>query len=178
MGNVIGMPVELEDLCAVLPRLPKDLPILILETEGQRKLEFKVRHEKLKEALIYLKHNNPAYYDIEISEENLAQYKKFDDEGRPIDGLPTQSYDTLEAEEFQQLDDEVMHEADAILESELNGDLPNMATSVQEIILNKDNDTLTKDAIKEAGTKEREIRFDRPKRKKEPASEFMEWYYR
>ena len=108
----------------------------------------------------------------------MAQYKKFDDEGRPIDGLPTQSYDTLEAEEFQQLDDEVMHEADAILESELNGDLPNMATSVQEIILNKDNDTLTKDAIKEAGTKEREIRFDRPKRKKEPASEFMEWYYR
>ena len=186
VGNVIGMPNELEDICTVLPRLPKDLPILILETQGQRKLEFKVRHQKLKAALIYLKHNNPAYADVQISEENLEEYKYFDEKGRPIEGLPTQSYDTEEAEEFLKLDDEVMHEADAVLESELNGDFPAMATTVHEIIRSKDNDTLTKDAINQAGAKQviseeakqKEIRFDKPKQKKEPASEFMDWYYR
>ena len=151
---------------------------MILETQGQRKLEFRVRHQKLKEALIYLKHNNPAYADVQISEENLAEYKNFDENGRPIEGLPTQSYDSEEAEEFLKQDDEVMHEADEVLETELNGDLPDMSSTAPDITLTKDNDTLTKEAIIQGGAKQKEIRYDKPKQLKEPASEFMDWYYR
>ena len=60
----------------------------------------------------------------------------------------------------------------------MNGDLPDMSTTAPDITLTKDNDTLTKEAIIQGGAKQKEIRYDKPKQLKEPASEFMDWYYR
>ena len=173
-GSVIGFETDLQPLCDVLPRLPKELPILILETPGQKSLDLKVEHEKVKNALIWLKANSEAYKNIQISDENLDVYKAFNDKNIPIHGIRT---DTFDNSEFYKVDDEVIHESDAVLETDLNGDIPRASSTVPQMATSKDNMTLTKDAITLAGTKDKELKFNRPKKSGTPVSEFCDLYY-
>ena len=174
---MIGFENDLQPLCKVLPKLPTDpkFKILVIQTKDKDKFPLRVRHQKLKEALMYLSEHNPAYKDIEISEENLAFYKKFEDQDLPIEGVKVQFYDN--EEELQNADEEVMHEAEAMKESDLNGDIPNVSSTVAEMTTSKDNTALIKEAIKLVGEKDKELVFNRPKRKDEPVSEFIDYYY-
>jgi hypothetical protein len=78
----------------LLPRLPKDLPILVLKKKDQENnfKYFKVDRERVQKCLQYLCVNNPQFIEhgIQIDNENLAQLpenstitlneKAFDDE--------------------------------------------------------------------------------------------------
>ena len=74
-GNVISFEQDLSDIVNVLPRLPQDLPYIILQTESKKKYELKIRPQVVLEALKFLKVNNPAYSDIIISDDNLKYYQ-------------------------------------------------------------------------------------------------------
>ena len=171
---MIAFENDLQPLCKVLPRLPKDLPILVIQTQDKDKYPLRVRHEKVKNALIYLKDHNPAYKDIVISDENLTVYKEFEDQDKPVEGIQVQIYD---GEDFQKTDEEIVHETETIKESDLNGDIPFASSTVAEMTTSKDNMGLIKEAIQLVGEKEKELKFNRPKRKEEPVSEFIEYYY-
>lgn len=56
----------------MLPRVPADLPILILKDPKEKNDDraFRVRKQKVVDALVYLKANNEDYQDIIISQEN------------------------------------------------------------------------------------------------------------
>lgn len=152
------------------------MPILVLQNKEQEKdpYPFKVRHEVVKEALLYLKENNPAYENIVISDENLEVYKSFQDQEKPVDGVRTQVFDD---EQFQLIDQEVLHEADAYLEKDMNGDLPRTSTSVPEIATSKPNVDLIKEAIEMAGINDKDLVFNKPQKSSAPVSEFCDNYY-
>merc|ERR1711893_557262 len=73
-GNVIGFENDLQPLCTVLPKLTtsEEFRILTIQTSDKDKFPLRVRHQKVLDALIYLQEHNPAYKDIQISQENLA----------------------------------------------------------------------------------------------------------
>ena len=173
-GSVIGFERNLQPICNVLPRLPKELPVLILEDPSQPRYSFKIRHEPVRTWLTYLKNHNEAYKDIEISEENLETYRNFSTQGIPIEEFQTQ---TFQQQQFFKVDDEIMHEADAVLETDLDGDLPPASTTVPTFITNQTNDTLTKEAIELAGREDMELKFNKPKNSEKPVSEFTEFYF-
>jgi hypothetical protein len=63
-----------------LPRLPPDLPFIIIKGPNE-KIEdqmFRVRRKSLLEALAYLKDNNEDYRHINISQENALYYPEDD----------------------------------------------------------------------------------------------------
>ena len=65
-------------LITKLPRLPKDLPLVVLQTKdaGKKPIELKVRVAKLKGALEWLcKHNDVYKKHCNISPENLSYYE-------------------------------------------------------------------------------------------------------
>lgn len=122
-GNVITFEQDLSVLVTILPRLPKDLPFIVLQTQGQNSVELTVRPENLRAALLYLIAHNPAYHDVVLSEENLQFYEQ--SEGQVI-GLPELRYDWEQSKrnkEKEQLPDHVP-EKDDITEEMLFGDMP------------------------------------------------------
>ena len=81
-GQVITLPQDVQQLADVLPRYPKDLPVIIFTVNGKDNCskDFIVRRNKISDALNWLtgvnkhgKPNNFLYKDVKISEQNLAQ---------------------------------------------------------------------------------------------------------
>ena len=69
---------DLSDLYVKLPRLPKDLPLVVLQTKSasQKPIELKVRVQKLRKALEWLRDNNEVYQKFcDISEDNFSYYE-------------------------------------------------------------------------------------------------------
>ena len=170
-GNTMALEQDLQPLADVLPRLPEEIPTLILQAEGKsgKPLELHVNHVKLKNALLYLKENNPGYSDITISDENLKYY-----EDRTEITLRTGQYDWVG---FDQVDDEIVHPSDEIQESELNRDYPVPSSVVPQVVQSKDVLTLAREAIEQVGSKDPTLKFNRPSRSKDPVSEWSDYYW-
>ena len=81
-GHVITLPQEVQQLADVLPRCPKDLPVIIFTVNGKDNCskDFIVRRNKVSDALNWLtgvnkdgEPNNFLYKDVQISEQNLHE---------------------------------------------------------------------------------------------------------
>ncbi len=73
-GPAVNVPSKLDNVCTVLPRLPSQSELVALKLK--RKLSYKghymyhyVTHEKVLNALKWLKEHNPLYVDVEVDEE-------------------------------------------------------------------------------------------------------------
>ena len=67
-GHVITLPQSVQQLADVLPRCPKDLPVIIFTVNGKdnQSKDFHVRKQKVSDALHWLVENNPLYKNITI----------------------------------------------------------------------------------------------------------------
>ena len=74
-GNTIAFMQDLQPIANVLPRLPENIPIVVLQSMKHKDLDLKIRPQKVLDALRWLKKNNPFYSDIVISEDNLRLAK-------------------------------------------------------------------------------------------------------
>ncbi|KAK3929764.1 ATP-dependent DNA helicase [Frankliniella fusca] len=72
-GNVINFPQDVKEFARALPHKITELScvLTIRASKNLRPVDFQVRAQKVKEALIWLKHNNRFYFDVEISESNI-----------------------------------------------------------------------------------------------------------
>lgn len=86
-GNVISFPQDVQELAVQLPHKVKDLNSVVCmkyKTYSGNYHEFNVRSGRVREALVWLKQNNPYYKDIIISEENL---KLLPEDGNVMDSV-------------------------------------------------------------------------------------------
>ena len=67
------MPQDVQQLADVLPRCPKDLPVIIFTVNGNdnQSKDFHVRKQKVSDALHWLVENNPLYKNITIDHVQL-----------------------------------------------------------------------------------------------------------
>lgn len=82
-GHAITLPQDVQQLADVLPRCPKDLPVIIFTVNGKDNncsKDFIVRRNKVSDALNWLtgvnkdgEPNNFLYKDVQISEQNLLE---------------------------------------------------------------------------------------------------------
>ena len=108
-GHVINLPRDITAFATSLPRLPKDLDILIVRKNGSDNThrDFRVRRSVVLQALQWLKHHNKYYRDININFDHLNQL--------PVDGnlsgLTTVADPTTldENDHFEGDDDEDSH---------------------------------------------------------------------
>ena len=80
-GHVINLPNNVQHVANVLPHCTKDIPIVAFTIKGKNDFEkeFKVRREKVLNALLWLIQNNPLYANITIDYYRL--------ESLPVDGF-------------------------------------------------------------------------------------------
>ena len=80
-GHVITLPQDVQQLADILPRCPKDLPVIIFTINGKdnSSSDFVVRHKKVEDALNWLtgenengEPNNPLYKNVKIERQTLA----------------------------------------------------------------------------------------------------------
>ena len=79
-GHTISFFQDVETFANTLPRRPDDLPFIILKDPRQINTDasFRVRRQKIVDALEYLKANNEDYSDIVISSPNAELYPEDD----------------------------------------------------------------------------------------------------
>ncbi|KAK3922585.1 ATP-dependent DNA helicase [Frankliniella fusca] len=105
-GQVINFPQNVQEICNVLPQTVQTLQsILTIRVEGSDGYkDFQVRRQKVYDALVWLKINNPFYEDIELSTENIQLL--------PEDGnvyYQTNGYDIDKNSDLAPLDLEGVH---------------------------------------------------------------------
>ena len=149
----------------------------MLQTDQPEPIEFKIRPEKVKEALRWLVKNNPVYKHIKISDENL---KVYEDKGGQFDPL-TMEYDwTPDAQKQAEKEatDEPVNEREKKKEKDLNGDVQ-CPSSVAPLETPTDNlEELLAKVFKAKDPKDLEdAKFSFPKTIGEPLSEFKPRYY-
>lgn len=80
-GHVLTLPQDVQQLADVLPRCPKELPVIIFTVKGKDNCskDFIVRRKKVSDALTWLtdvnesgEPNNFLYKDVKISHQNIA----------------------------------------------------------------------------------------------------------
>ncbi|KAL8621092.1 hypothetical protein ACOMHN_048134 [Nucella lapillus] len=79
-GHTIAFFQDVETFASILPRVPDELPFIVLKDPSE-KIEdrsFRVRKQKLLDALLYLKSHNEDYRHIVISRENADLYPEDD----------------------------------------------------------------------------------------------------
>ena len=83
-GHVLNLPQNIQQFLKKLPAPIASLPILIIKRVGAENTtaEFRVRRQKVLSALLWLKHNNSFYHDIDIDQVTIASL--------PQDGIPTE----------------------------------------------------------------------------------------
>ena len=74
-GHVINLPQDLTTFATSLPRLPKELDILIVRKEGSdcTHRDFRVRKSVVLGALLWLKHHNKYYRNVNIDYDSLNE---------------------------------------------------------------------------------------------------------
>ncbi|KAK3916788.1 Protein RMD9, mitochondrial [Frankliniella fusca] len=72
-GNVINFPQDVKEFAKKLPHKISDLScvLTIRASKNMKPVDFQVRAEKVKNALLWLKNNNKYYFDVQISEDNV-----------------------------------------------------------------------------------------------------------
>ena len=73
-GHVLNLPQNIQQFLKKLPAPIASLPILIIKRVGAENTtaEFRVRRQKVLSALLWLKHNNSFYHDIDIDQVTIA----------------------------------------------------------------------------------------------------------
>lgn len=80
-GHVLTLPQDVQQLANVLPRCPKDLPVIIFTVNGKDNCssDFVVRRQKVEEALYWLtgkningQPNSPLYKNVKIDNQTLS----------------------------------------------------------------------------------------------------------
>ena len=72
-GHCVTFSQEINEPAKIFPRLPKEINIIKVRKQGRgdSSKDFRVRRYKIQAALTWLKCNNPAFQDIQISQERL-----------------------------------------------------------------------------------------------------------
>lgn len=85
-GHVLNLPQSIEHFLSELPPRVSELPLISIKRTGSNNTEahFKVRRDKVFNALLWLKHNNRFYRDIVINYNNVSLLS---DDGIPDDIL-------------------------------------------------------------------------------------------
>ena len=75
-GHTISFKQDIFDFAHVLPRIPEELPVIVLKSPNETitDISFLVRGDKLIAALQFLKENNENYRHIQISTQNTSMY--------------------------------------------------------------------------------------------------------
>lgn len=98
-GHVITLPQDVEQFAKILPRVPADIPIILIKFRGNNEFskEFKVRRQKVLDALLWLtgvneqgEPNNVVYKDVVIDYERVA---KLPEEDFLVQNMRTVDYD-------------------------------------------------------------------------------------
>ena len=103
-GHVINLPQDITTLATSLPRLSKDLDILLVRKEGGENThrDFRVRRSVVLHALQWLKQHNKYYHSIRIDFEALSQLPVDGD----LTGLKSVEDPVLDEDEEQQPGDD------------------------------------------------------------------------
>ena len=128
--------------------MPKDLPYIVLQPESKKKYDLKIRPQVVLEALQFLKANNEAYFDIEISHENLKYYEDNNGIMKDIVNL-NYAYDPSSKESLVDSEDP-LNERDRVMESDLDGNFPNCDSIVASKISTDKVDQLIAKAMKQS----------------------------
>ena len=151
-GHTISVIQDVNQLATTLPRLPANLPFIIIKGPNEHITDqtFRVRRQSLINALLYLKANNEDYRHINISHERALLY--------PVDDI---------FEDLPQIDPAAMQ----IPEDEITAVNPESAVQDASML------TLPRGAetIMENINKHFDIEW--PKRENKPASEFMMGFF-
>ena len=176
VGHTITYEQNIQSIVDELPHLPKDLPFIVLQKEGQTPKQLSVRPHKLKECLEYLVANSDAYQHVKISEANLQHY--VDSQGQ-IEGIPILHYDFDNYhQDEEELDEEPFNERDRLLEKDLGGDVAAPRSMVPLQTNSKSIRDLLDKAIKASGKDDLKVpAFAYPEMSKKPLSEFGPDYY-
>ena len=107
-GHVINLPQDISTFATTLPRLAKDLDVLVVRKDGSESThrDFRVRRSVVLRALEWLKSNNKYYRDIEIDTDALNQLPVDGD----LSGLTAVEDTLLEREEKSTGEDEESQE--------------------------------------------------------------------
>ena len=141
---------DLTDLTVELPRLPKDLPFVVLQTQDGRKpkLEIKVRPDVLKKALKWLITYNPWYSQYTINEENMEFYEQNPTITENDLTELVQDWEPTPEEEEPQF--RAMGEKDQFYEEDLDGDFPHPDGCVGTGIPSNTNEGIIKESLAKA----------------------------
>ena len=74
-GHTINFPQDIGEICSILPRLSSQIGVIILKKRNapqNQPSSFRVRREKVHQALLWKKRNDPYYRNIEICSERLS----------------------------------------------------------------------------------------------------------
>ena len=181
-GNVIAFQQSIDELASSLPRLPRDLPFLILQSSRKdgKKMDLKIRPQVVLECLTYLKQNCPPYKDIPISEANMDFYRQNDGK---VEGIPTIYLDEEKDSVREAIEDCQTIDGEQVILTEqdlLQNDFPAPESFVPNVVPTETIKVLVKEAIMKAGmkaTNEQQETFAFPKRLDQPLSESDEFYY-
>ena len=84
-GPVVNVPAKFDKVCSLLPRIPQSAGLIRVKLK--RQLKYKghfmhelVRPEKIREALRWLKANNPLYSEVKINNNWLSTWEATDSE--------------------------------------------------------------------------------------------------
>ena len=132
-GHCINLPQHVEELASSLPRLPRELSVIVVKvkTKDNNFKDLLVRRQKVADALLWLISNNPCYKDVKIDQCSLNCLPKH---GIPCDliSVERESQDSQCSEPdlgIQNEDDIVYNE-----ETEMNSFLPIPQCEQQEMV--------------------------------------------
>ncbi|KAL8597101.1 hypothetical protein ACOMHN_008174 [Nucella lapillus] len=145
-GHTIAFFQDVETFASILPRVPDELPFIVLKDPSE-KIEdrsFRVRKQKLLDALLYLKSHNEDYRHIVISRENANLYPE-DDIIQSLPQLDPQEMKIPDEEPTAANDDSVREQASTV-------DIPGGQLSVVEKLRNGRGD-MTKPRLGKSSSK-------------------------
>ena len=158
-GHCINFPQEVEEIFHTLPRYPNELPVIIVAVDVRDNVskDLIVRREKVSAALHWLVKHNPAYKDIQINYECLAQL--------PLEDIPA-DLSKLSCEQESEKDEVDPDRGPLDID-----DLPNnQDTELSSVLLNPVKFKQQKELIKDEILQENKIRW--PEKGQKPVSEF------
>ena len=142
---------DLSDLAIQLPRLPADLPFVVVETADGRKqnFEIKVRPQVIRKALDWLIENNPWYSKYSINQENMEFYEQT--QTITQDHLRSIVHDWEPTVEEELPTFRTMGEKDVLYEEDLSGDFPSPDGCVMTEVPSATNEDIITESITTAG---------------------------
>ena len=148
-GHSINLPQKVTDLAELLPRYPKDIPLIVVTMTGKNDMtkDVTVRKEKVEQALNWLIKNNPVYQNVKV---NLDSLNSLPICGVPNDIKTTETNNVLTEEENDNshCDSEETENDNSYCDSEETDDqVYNKDTETSSFLPQSENSELEHDAI-------------------------------